>query len=259
MKNFNMDKKMIIRNFSRHAYTYDRYADIQNLAALRLLEDLDGEVFGRILEVGCGTGNYTFLLRDKFRPAKLKAIDISGRMIEVARKKLNGRQVDFLVADAEKLNVAENFDCITSNACFQWFDDLGEALRNYKRLLRKGGTILFSVFGPATFRELNISLRSILEKPSPGINKFMDKERLKDVLNQNFKRVRIEEARYEEIFMHLQDLLRKIKYSGISTGALKGKVPFSRRFLSRLEKTYLDKFRRIKASYQVFFCRGINA
>lgn len=253
-----MDKKTIIRNFSRYAYTYDRYADIQKLTALKLLEDLDGQVFSKILELGCGTGNYTQLLRNKFRPALLKAIDISRQMIEVARQKLNDKRVDFIVADAETLSVDENFDCITSNACFQWFDDLGQTMQIYKRLLKKDGTILFSIFGPLTFRELNTSLRSILENSSPSANQFMGKDRIKEILERNFKSVRIKEAMYKETFARLRDLLHKIKYSGISAGALNGKISFNRRLLKRLEEIYLDKFKQIKATYQVFFCRGLK-
>lgn len=253
-----MDKKMIMRNFSRYAYTYDRYADIQKLSALKLLKDLDGKVFRKILEIGCGTGNYTLLLKNKFRQAKFKAIDISGKMIEVAREKLNDNQIDFITADAETVNIDENFDCITSNACFQWFDDLGKTLEKYTHLLNKDGTILFSIFGPSTFLELNTSLRCILEDVSLGVTRFMSKDTIKEILKRNFKRVKIKEAVYKESFLHLRGLLHKIKYSGISVGALNGKVSFNRRLLNRWEEIYLAHSggKQIEVTYQVFFCQG---
>ena len=253
-----MDKKTIIRNFSKYAYTYDRYADIQKLTALKLLEDLDGEVFRKILEIGCGTGNYTLLLRNKFRLALLKVIDISGKMVEVARQKLNDKQIDFIAADAENISVDENFDCITSNACFQWFDDLGKTMEKYTHLLNQDGVILFSIFGPSTFYELNASLRGILENVSVNANHFMSKDRIKEILERNFKRVKLKEVVYKESFLHLRDLLHKIKYSGISIGTLNGKASFNSRLLSRWEEIYLDKFKQIEATYQVFFCRGIK-
>ncbi len=247
-----------MRNFSRYAHTYDEYADVQKLVALKLLKGLDGKVFNKILELGCGTGNYTLLLKDKFRQAELKAVDISGRMIEVAREKLNHKQIDFVIADAETVKLDENFDCITSNACFQWFDDLGKAMQVYKRLLKKGGTILFSLFGPSTFRELNTSLRYMLDNSPVDAKHFISKDRMKEILERNFKRVEIKEAVYKESFLHLRDLLHKIKYSGISADWLNGKVSFNRRLLNRWEEVYLNKFKQIKATYQVFFCRGIN-
>jgi len=262
-----MDKKAVIRNFSRYAYVYDRYADVQKRAALELLKEVKNGGFDKILEIGCGTGNYTLLLRDKFRNAGLKAIDISDKMVEVASEKLKMKEVEFLIADAENTGLDGEFDLITSNACFQWFADLEKALVKYKNLLKKNGVILFSVFGPSTFRELNTSLEYVLENESVYAAGFITKEKIGEILNKHFKEIKIKETRYSEYFFRLKDLLDKIKYSGIrGEGGANGRISFTRKLLKELEKTYLDKFlsanhsgKQIKATYQIFFCAALKA
>lgn len=251
-----MDKETIIRNFSRYAYTYDRYANIQKCAALELLKSIKEDGIGKILEIGCGTGNYTLLLREKFSNAELKAIDISSKMIEVASRKIKNKRIEFILEDAESINLDENFDIITSNACFQWFDDLGRTLIKYKNLLNKNGIILFSIFGPDTFQELNISLKHVFRNISPSASNFMALEEIKNILRKNFSKPEVKEARYEESFSCLRDLLNKIKYTGIRGDGLNAKIFLTPRLLKKLEEIYLHKFKYIKATYQIFFCKA---
>lgn len=251
-----MDKRVIIRNFTKCADTYDRYADAQKIAALKLLEEIKEGSFKRILEIGCGTGNYTLLLREKFSNAEIKAVDISAGMLEVAANKLRNKKIEFSAADAETMELEGKFGLITSNACFQWFGDLPGALLRYKGLLNKNGVISFSVFGPLTFRELNASLNCIFEETPLAASSFMRKETIKKIVDKNFKAVKIKEVICEEYLPDLKSLLDKIKYSGLRGEGLNGKIFFTPRLLKRLQKVYLDKFKQIKATHQIFLCRA---
>lgn len=251
-----MDKKTIVRDFSRCAYMYDRYADVQRSSALELLSQVKKYRFNRIMEIGCGTGNYTLLLRDRFKKAGIKAVDISDKMIEVASTKLRDKGIEFMIADAENINLDEEFDLITSNACFQWFEDLEQTLLKYKNMLKKDGIILFSIFGPFTFWELNSAMESVWEHSSIATADFMPSWRIERILYDNFKGVKIKEARYEESFASLMDLLNKIKYTGARGGGVGSKISFSRRVLKEIEEIYLKKFQRIRATYQIFFYQG---
>jgi malonyl-CoA O-methyltransferase len=251
-----MDKQALMRNFSRYASLYDAYADLQGLASQKLLAGVSGYDFRSILEIGCGTGNYTLLLRERFKPAHIHAVDISKKMVEVAVQKLKARGVQYTVADAEKINLKEKFDLITSNACFQWFEDLRQALILYKGLLKDGGLISFSIFGPLTFTELSLSLKYCLRDITLTSANFMDKERLKEIMQENFNAARVEEVKYRESFAALRDLLKKIKYSGIRGNGLNSRTRLNRRLLRQIEEVYLKKFKKIRVTYQVFFCQG---
>lgn len=251
-----MDKSKIANNFSRCAHLYDKYADIQNKAAFELTGYLKNNNFSRILELGCGTGNYTSLLRRNFSGASIKAVDISEEMVSVAQNKLKNKDIEFIIADAENLTPDKDLDLVTSNACFQWFNDLKKTLPGYAALLPRGGVLCFSIFGPRTFYELNAVLETVSEKNRIDSAFFCDRDGLKAMLKDNFKSVRINEVCYQEILMSLKHLLEKIKYSGVRGNGLDKRAYFSRGLLEKLQKTYLDKFQQIRVTYQVFFCYG---
>ena len=253
-----MDKLKITGNFSRSAHLYDQYAEVQNKAASVLAGSLKENNFSRILELGCGTGNYTHLLRESFTDASITALDISEEMIGVAQNKLKNKAIEFIVADAEKITADGDFDLITSNACFQWLEDLKKALPRYAKLLRKKGTVCFSIFGPRTFWELNTALASVLKDGRAASAHFYNRDNLVAMLKCNFKSVKISEVCYQEDFSSLKGLLEKIKYSGIRGNGLNKSVYFSRGLLEKLENAYRDRFQKICVTYQVFFCSGEN-
>lgn len=249
-----MDKEVIASNFSRYAGTYDEYADVQRRSACDLLALLPKRDFNRILEIGGGTGNYTLLLKEKFRKAKIKTVDISETMTEVASCKIKEARVEFIVADAETIDLKESFDLITSNACLQWFEDLNGSLRKYRGFLRKDGLVVFSAFGPKTFWELNKSLGCIFKNNATASANFFEKNEIRKILSRNFKEARIKEVTYSESFLRVVDLFKKLKYTGTNGNGLGRRISFSARSLRELEEVYLRKFQKIRVTYQVFFC-----
>jgi len=251
-----MDKRIIVKNFSKYAHTYDKYADIQRCAARGLLGLIKKRDIADILEIGSGTGNYTLLLKKEFANARIKAVDISDKMVEVAAEKIKDISIEFMVEDAETIDLAERFDLVTSNACFQWFEDLDGTLAKYKDLLKDDGMILFSIFGPATFHELNTSLGCLAEGISAGAGNFIGRKEIEKNLDKNFKKVRIREVKFKKTFSCLRDLLNEIRYTGANGNGLGRKVFFTPHILRRLEEIYLGRFKRIRATYQVFYCFG---
>ena len=57
-------------------------------------------------------------------------MDISERMVELARNKLADKKLKFINADAQNLNLNEKFDLITSNACFLLVGRVGSFFTN---------------------------------------------------------------------------------------------------------------------------------
>jgi ubiquinone/menaquinone biosynthesis C-methylase UbiE len=93
------------------------------------------------LEIGCGTGDFTRLLAQRFR--RVLALDLSPGMIEKARE--GSRQyanIDFQVADAMTCEFpSEQFGCIASIATLHHLP-FGPILRKMKNALEPGGTLL---------------------------------------------------------------------------------------------------------------------
>lgn len=69
-----------------------------------------------VLDIGCGPGNSTKILKEIFPTAKLLGIDSSPNMI--AKAKEDNPDIDFYVCNA--LAIKGEFDVIYSNACFHW-------------------------------------------------------------------------------------------------------------------------------------------
>ncbi len=206
-----IDKKVIKTNFSKYAKVYDRYSTIQALSAARLIKKINRRGFKNILDIGCGTGNYTALLKDRFPGAQVKAVDISGEMIKISKDKFKSSYIEFITADAEKIDFNEGFDLISSNATFQWFENLEAALKRYAKILNKNGLIIFSIFGPRTFCELAGSLEEF-SKQSPAIaaSGFLNRTKIESMMKNTFRNVKVQEEIYKENYGSLKDLLKKI-------------------------------------------------
>jgi len=251
-----MDKSVIRDNFSRYAKHYDRYSTVQDTSASSLIDFIESDRLNRILDIGCGTGTYTKLLLKRFPGADITAVDISEDMIAIAKEKLNQKQVRFIVSDGETLNLREKFDLITSNACFQWFGNLGGTLENYRKWLSPNGIILFSMFGQRTFFELRDSLKDISKEGSSiSTDRFMSKVRVGDLLKKVFRKVEIKEKTLIETYNSLAQLLRKIKYTGTTGNGTSIKGIWTPDRLHKLEAAYIRKFGHIRATYQAIFCR----
>jgi len=250
-------KEEIKRNFSNCAAHYDAYSTVQNSCGLKLIDSIKTNGFSDILDIGCGTGAYTGLLKDRFPDAKIKAVDISQDMIRIAKRKPACRGIDFIVADAEQVSLEEGFDLVSSNASFHWFENLEETLLFYKQALKEGGIVAFSIFGPRTFFELNYCLRQLLaEDIAIASMGFKSKEKIEKTMKVIFKKTSVTEQIVKEEVVSLPELLRKIKYTGTRGAGIRNKGFWTPRMISKLEQIYRKKFGSIIVTYQVFFCQG---
>jgi len=61
------------------------------------------------LEIGCGNGNGTKLIKQYFLPKNIIAIDLDERMMNIAQKRNNDTSVTYKVMDASKLDFPDNY------------------------------------------------------------------------------------------------------------------------------------------------------
>ncbi len=102
----------------------------------------------RVLDIGCGTGALT--LRAAKKGARVKGIDISSQMLEIAQKKaeklnLTGN-VEFVEMGVAELGdeKGESYDVVMSGLCFSELsdDELDFTLKEVMRILKPGGALL---------------------------------------------------------------------------------------------------------------------
>ena len=90
-------------------------------------------------DIGCGPGNSTEVLRERYPEARIVGLNSSPDMIEAARKRLPG--VAFEVADIRAWRPKEPLDAILANAVLQWIPDHETQFPALIGALRPGGAL----------------------------------------------------------------------------------------------------------------------
>lgn len=253
------NKKAIRHNFTKAAATYDAYSDIQQELAGKLVNECRLPLSSppqSILEIGCGTGNYTLLLAQRFSDADISTLDFSQQMVEMARLKLApiSSRIKFICEDGESFLAAapSSFDLITSNATMQWFDNIDYAFFNIKKLLTTGGLFKGSLFGPQTLQELALGLTQLFGQQIrlPAVD-FLSRATLHNMLCKHFKIVLTSEWMVQRQYKSLIDLLLHIKKTGATGGHYKP-LPFTRGRLKKLDDWFLAQYGGYRVSYQTY-------
>ncbi len=94
----------------------------------------------KVLEVGCGTGNFAFKAAKK--GANVFAIDYSNEAIEIAKKKYKLKNLEYQCIDVNKIK--DDFDVIVSIGTLEHMNDPLKMLKFLKSLLKKNGKIIIT-------------------------------------------------------------------------------------------------------------------
>ena len=138
-------QKAIIEEYTRLAEIYDRkwsrYVQVTTRKTLAHLDMADGD---QVLDVGCGTGTLLASI-GRIRPtAEVWGIDITGRMLGVARNRLP-ESVHLCVGSADCLPVAnDSFDAVVCCSMLHYLPDPLAALAEVLRVLRPGGQLVLT-------------------------------------------------------------------------------------------------------------------
>ncbi|MFV1993264.1 MAG: malonyl-ACP O-methyltransferase BioC [Acidiferrobacterales bacterium] len=179
-----LNSKKLRRRFASAAKTYDEAAVLQREVADRLLERLEyiKQVPQVILDVGCGTGYCTRLLAKKYPQAFVAGFDITHPMLIRANNKRRWfrRGPAYVTADAHIIPVKSNsVDLIFSNLVLQWCDQ-ASVFNEFARVLKPGGLVMFSTFGPDTLMELRMAWASVDD--NQHVHDFLDMHNIGDDL-----------------------------------------------------------------------------
>ncbi len=261
-----MQKEVIREKFSRAADSYDSYAKVQAEVALKLADKLPPmdkkKEIRTILEIGCGTGNFTLLLAARFPGAKIVALDFSPEMIAKARHKLKKNTIELICAEGESFLEAapgKSFDLVVSNGSLQWFGDIDKALHNIARILAPGGSMFCAIFGPESLQELGQGLTAIQTLPeSLAAQKFPRPQRLHRALECYFHAGTVEEELIGKEYNSAYDLLLHIKKTGTSGWQPIMQQPLTPARIAKLDEWFARTYGACRVTYQVLFLAGSN-
>ncbi len=139
-------EKNSIEEFSKWADNYDNpFTSITfrqtNAKIVQLLNPKQNSSF---LDVGCGSGILIKYLLDINKGIKLCGLDITPKMVEVAKKKfINEKNVEITLGSAVKMPYKDNsFDYVTCASSFHHHPDPLQSAKEMVRVLKPGGKLL---------------------------------------------------------------------------------------------------------------------
>ena len=121
------------------AQQYVAFEDQRTRPARDLLAAIPAVDARSVIDIGCGPGNSTELLVQRFAGAAVRGIDSSADMIDAARKRLPG--VRFDTSDIGTWNEPGPFDVIFANAVLQWLPEHATLLPALVDKLTVGGSL----------------------------------------------------------------------------------------------------------------------
>jgi len=260
-----IDQRAARRACSGAAASYADAAVLAREVEARMLERLQYIKLqpGRILDAGCGDGDGARRLAQRYPNAQVVGLDFAYPMLRAARGRhawlrqvFQRRRIDFLCADYACLPLpAASVDLAWSNLALHCAGDPLPALKQLHRVLKVGGLLMFSCYGPDTLKELRRAFAA--HDSAPHVHDFIDMHDLGDMLSTcGFSApvmdMEVITLTYADIDALLADL-RATGQENVRTDRRRGLT--GKRVLSamRLEYDQLRRDGRLPASFEIVY------
>lgn len=152
------------------AKQYVAFEDERTRPARDLLAAIPTAEARSVVDIGCGPGNSTELLVQRFPGATVSGLDSSADMIAAARKRLP--QLQFDVAEIDRWADQGPFDVIFANAVLQWVPNHAALLPALAGKLAEGGSLAIQM--PDNLNEPSHRLMREVAANGPWASKLAD-------------------------------------------------------------------------------------
>jgi len=142
---------------------YLRFAGQRLRPALDLIARIPLEQPHTVVDLGCGTGNVTKVLRGRWPTGELVGVDASSQMLAEARKEQTG--ITWEQSDLAAWNPAKKCDLVFSNAALHWLDDHPSLFARLAGFVVAGGVLAVQM--PRNFSAPSHSLMHELASSPP--------------------------------------------------------------------------------------------
>ena len=232
------------------AAQYLKFEEQRTRPARDLLSQVPLSSPKRIIDLGCGPGNSTAVVLNRYPSAHVTGMDSSADMIKTAKAALP--QVDFALGDLSSYTPGEPVDLLFSNAVFQWIAH-ADRIPIMKRLiesLQPGGVFAFQV--PDNYLEpSHKSMRAVAQEGpwaetlaplKPGLGPFHTPQQLYDELKPLCSSVDIWHTYYNHSLPGHEEIVEWVKGTGlrpfVDPLAADQKEGFLKAYLESIRKVY---------------------
>ena len=128
-----------------------------------------------VLDVGCGTGASAIPAAEQVGPmGKVIAVDLAGRLLEIARRKAASRgveNIEFRLGDMESLGYPDqHFDAVICVFAIFFVPDVAKQIRELWRMVRPNGRLAITTWGPRVWEPGSTGWRSAVKELRPDLH-----------------------------------------------------------------------------------------
>jgi malonyl-CoA O-methyltransferase len=254
-----LDFARVRRAFSAAAPAYDAIARLQAAIGDELYERLEviAAPPARVLDVGSGTGRLAVRLKQRWPHAELLCVDAALGMLRQARRRAGLFQpLRRIAGDARALPLPDrSVELVVSNLCLQWLDDPTPAFREFARVLRPSGWLVFTTFGPDTLSEMREAWAAV--DTAVHVHRFLDVMDIGNrVMAQGFVHPMLDVERHTRYYPDVRALMRELKSIGASNAdRARRRGLTGRRAFAAMQECYerLRSPQGLPASWEVIF------
>jgi ubiquinone/menaquinone biosynthesis C-methylase UbiE len=193
--------------------------------ALDLARRLPAKPAADVLELACGTGIVTRRLRERLDPSlSLVASDLSKAMLNFARSNLiDSSDIEWREADAASLPFDDGrFGAVVCAFGIMFVPDKRLAMRQARRVLKKGGILLFNVWDRIEHNRHVALTAGVMEDLFPGDDELSFRS-LYEMYEPALLRTLLAEASFQEVRIEQKQIeIRGVSARSIATGLIRG-------------------------------------
>ena len=130
---------------------YQRYGDERSRPFIELVARIDATDPSYVVDLGCGPGNLTRLLAERWTGAQVLGVDSSPNMIIDAQQHAIPNRLAFVEGDLAAWTATQPVDVLVANAALHWVPNHVELFPRFAEFLAPAGVFAFQV--PDNFTE----------------------------------------------------------------------------------------------------------
>ncbi len=183
---------------------YLKFARERTQASVDLASRIEVESPQSVVDIGCGPGNSTSVLRNRWPNSQFSGIDSSQEMIDKAKNDFP--DVEWITGDVRSYNFASKYDVVFSNAAIQWMPDHKELVPKLFGIVKPKGALAIQVpadqDSPIRRALLSVSSREKWTKYTSGnerIINYRTAEYYYDIITKLSKRFDL----WETVYYHV--------------------------------------------------------